>query len=129
MTTPVSAPPIHPSTHTHHQPFLEGDYYDLSLIPERYTGYSGADAQRVWKTIYEENCFGLSEANLVSSKPGPAAVVPDTLASDGADQCLEKRVYYKIVSGLHASISTHICMEHLNQTTGEWVCLPTCSRT
>ena len=25
--------------------------------------------------------------------------------------------------GLHASISTHICQEHLDTTTGEWVCL------
>jgi len=29
-------------------------------------------------------------------------------------------VYYRIVSGLHASISTHICLEFLNQSTGEW---------
>ena len=27
--------------------------------------------------------------------------------------------------GLHASISTHICHEHLNQTTGQWVCIAT----
>ncbi|KAF9010509.1 endoplasmic oxidoreductin-1 [Cyathus striatus] len=74
----------------------EGDYYDLRLIPERYTGYSGKDAARVWRSIYEENC-------------------------ESASQCLEKRVYYKVISGLHASISTHICHEYLNQTTGEWV--------
>ncbi|KAF7376325.1 Endoplasmic oxidoreductin-1 [Mycena sanguinolenta] len=41
---------------------------------------------------------------------------------DGGDggQCLEKRVYYKVISGMHASISTHICAEYLNQSTGEW---------
>ncbi|KAJ7925012.1 hypothetical protein B0H13DRAFT_1977211 [Mycena leptocephala] len=84
----------------------KGDYYDLTLIPERYTGYSGPDAARVWRSIYEENCFGLSEAFRI----------------DGGDggQCLEKRVYYKVISGLHASISTHICRESLNQSTGEW---------
>ncbi|EGO25220.1 hypothetical protein SERLADRAFT_386784, partial [Serpula lacrymans var. lacrymans S7.9] len=44
----------------------------------------------------------------------------DTAAEDeSTGACLEKRVYYKIVSGLHASISTHICREYLNQTTGE----------
>ncbi|KUJ24336.1 endoplasmic oxidoreductin [Mollisia scopiformis] len=36
------------------------------------------------------------------------------------DQCLEKRVFYRVVSGMHTSISTHLCWEYLNQTTGEW---------
>lgn len=31
-----------------------------------------------------------------------------------------RRVFYRVISGLHASISTHICHEYLNQTTGEW---------
>ena len=35
---------------------------------------------------------------------------------------MEKRVFYRIISGLHTSISTHICMEYFNQTTGTWVC-------
>jgi ERO1-like protein beta len=38
-------------------------------------------------------------------------------------ECLEKRVYYKIISGLHASISTHICNEYLDKSTGEYVSL------
>ncbi|KAK7053481.1 endoplasmic oxidoreductin-1 [Paramarasmius palmivorus] len=104
----------------------EGDYYDLTRVPERFTGYSGPDAHRIWRSIYEENCFGLSELNLMTG-PSPAPVsLPDTMSGvlreDGVpiEQCLEKRVYYKVISGLHASISTHICMEYLNQTTGEW---------
>ncbi|KAL1631328.1 endoplasmic oxidoreductin-1 [Diplodia seriata] len=36
------------------------------------------------------------------------------------DECLEKRVFYRVVSGMHASISTHLCWDFLNQTTGEW---------
>ncbi|KPM39429.1 Endoplasmic reticulum oxidoreductin-1 [Neonectria ditissima] len=36
------------------------------------------------------------------------------------DECLEKRVFYRVVSGLHASISSHLCWNFLNQTTGEW---------
>ncbi|XP_003373251.1 endoplasmic oxidoreductin-1 [Trichinella spiralis] len=32
-------------------------FVDLTLNPERYTGYKGNSAQRVWKCIYEENCF------------------------------------------------------------------------
>ncbi|KAK4245919.1 endoplasmic reticulum Oxidoreductin 1-domain-containing protein [Corynascus novoguineensis] len=36
------------------------------------------------------------------------------------DECLEKRVFYRIISGMHASISTHLCWDFLNQTTGQW---------
>ena len=36
------------------------------------------------------------------------------------DQCLEKRVFYRVMSGMHASISAHLCWDFLNQTTGEW---------
>ncbi|KAK3720822.1 endoplasmic oxidoreductin-1 [Vermiconidia calcicola] len=36
------------------------------------------------------------------------------------DECLEKRVFYRVISGMHASISTHLCYNYLNQTTGEW---------
>ncbi|KAL4080329.1 hypothetical protein V8B97DRAFT_1931723 [Scleroderma yunnanense] len=107
----------------------EGEYFDLATVPERYTGYSGPSTHRVWRAIYEENCFGLSELNLLTgSSPAPVSL-PDTLTDvlrapvngdDTDDECLEKRVYYKIISGMHASISTHICAEYLNQSTGEW---------
>uniref|UniRef100_A0A8R1IGK1 HTH luxR-type domain-containing protein n=1 Tax=Caenorhabditis japonica TaxID=281687 RepID=A0A8R1IGK1_CAEJA len=36
---------------------VEMHYVDLSKNPERYTGYAGKSPQRVWKSIYEENCF------------------------------------------------------------------------
>ncbi|KAK5992456.1 Endoplasmic reticulum oxidoreductin-1 [Cladobotryum mycophilum] len=36
------------------------------------------------------------------------------------DECLEKRVFYRVISGMHASISAHLCWEFLNQTTGQW---------
>ena len=32
-------------------------YVDLLLNPERFTGYSGASAHRLWNSIYKENCF------------------------------------------------------------------------
>ena len=78
----------------------EGDYFDLSSIPERYTGYSGPSAHRVWRSIYEENCFGISELPLASGKTAVVSL-PDTIsgAIEDTDQCLEKRVYYKIISG------------------------------
>ncbi|KAM0441291.1 hypothetical protein ACHAPT_000600 [Fusarium lateritium] len=36
------------------------------------------------------------------------------------DECLEKRVFYRVMSGMHASISAHLCYNFLNQTTGDW---------
>ncbi|KAL5115305.1 endoplasmic oxidoreductin-1 [Pleosporales sp. CAS-2024a] len=36
------------------------------------------------------------------------------------DTCLEKRVFHRVISGMHASISTHLCYDYLNQTTGQW---------
>jgi ERO1-like protein beta len=84
---------------------LEGDYVDLSLNPERFTGYGGASAHGVWRAIYEENCFGDSESSL-SKMSRPGVVLPDTMAEvlymDGdipQEQCLEKKVYYKVISG------------------------------
>ncbi|KAJ3972099.1 endoplasmic reticulum Oxidoreductin 1-domain-containing protein [Lentinula raphanica] len=89
--------------------FLEdpqlGEYYDLTTIPERYTGYTGSSPHQIWRAIYEENCF---------TPRGPNS------ALEQAEKCLEEKVYNKVISGLHASISTHICLDHLNQTTGEW---------
>lgn len=105
----------------------EGDYVDLTVNPERFTGYAGPSAHRVWKSIYEENCFGVSHFDSLGAlSPG----------EEEANTCLEQRVYYKIISGmsrlltldtrltfavgLHASISTHICYDNFNQSTGEW---------
>ncbi|XP_032300991.1 ERO1-like protein alpha [Coturnix japonica] len=35
----------------------DAEYVDLLLNPERYTGYRGPDAWKIWNSIYEENCF------------------------------------------------------------------------
>ncbi len=32
-------------------------YVNLVKNPERYTGYKGDSALKVWKSIYQENCF------------------------------------------------------------------------
>ena len=71
----------------------EGDYVDLTANPERFTGYTGPSAHRVWKSIYEENCFGISNFDTLGALSGQ----PN--AEDGT--CLEQRVYYKIISGTH----------------------------
>ncbi|WWC92854.1 uncharacterized protein L201_007815 [Kwoniella dendrophila CBS 6074] len=149
-----------------------GQYVDLTLNPERFTGYAGDSAHNVWRAIYEENCFGLSEASLseyaksqtssssssshisfskkkkmanavlgaggisklssgsdnvpgygfskLSEGWGTEMVKSPLGASSDSGMCEEKKVYYRVISGLHASISIHICSEYLDQTTGEW---------
>ncbi|KAK6860093.1 endoplasmic oxidoreductin [Apiospora arundinis] len=128
----------------------KGDYVSLVQNPERFTGYTGDSAKMVWDAIYRENCFQKSSfphsasLGMTSAPKGPAAhdfraVLQDAgrqqmleqqfnnqvQASGSAgleyeDECLEKRVFYRVVSGMHTSISAHICWEFLNQTTGEW---------
>lgn len=71
---------------------------DLTQNPERFTGYGGVQAGQIWKSIYAENCF----------------------PSDDPEKCLAKDAFYRIVSGLHASIGTHLSNDHLNTETGEW---------
>lgn len=39
----------------------ESEYVDLLLNPERFTGYRGNSAHRIWQSIYLENCFRLVE--------------------------------------------------------------------
>ena len=61
---------------------------NLSLNPERNTGYNGT---HIWTAIYEENCRALSPK-----------------AADNDDVCLEERVLYRLLSGLHASTTLSI---------------------
>ncbi|KAI5123702.1 hypothetical protein M0805_001728 [Coniferiporia weirii] len=105
----------------------EGEYIDLIANPEKFTGYAGPSAHRIWDSIYTENCFGISELNLLSeSNPEPVSPADSEAGLlrgedvESSEQCLEKRAYYKIISGLHTSISTHLCHEWFNQTSGEW---------
>uniref|UniRef100_A0A0W0EXF6 Endoplasmic oxidoreductin-1 n=1 Tax=Moniliophthora roreri TaxID=221103 RepID=A0A0W0EXF6_MONRR len=85
----------------------------LLLFPPRLTSlnsYAGEGARQIWRTIYQENCFTPSSLQTSLTQTNNTA----------SEQCLEERVYYKVVSGLHASVSTHICLDYLNHTTGEW---------
>ena len=82
-------------------------HVDLTLNPERYTGYSGEASRRIWRTIYEENCFNAPTSSLTTAKTRPsfgAAFGHETVAS----LCLEKRAFFRAVSGLHASITIHL---------------------
>ncbi|KAJ5475287.1 Endoplasmic reticulum oxidoreductin-1 [Penicillium diatomitis] len=113
----------------------KGDYVSLVDNPERFTGYSGPGAHQVWDAIYRENCFvkAAAEGQVLSSPLGGLGAVqaasdfrnvlqkeaqrPDASLDN---ECLEKRVFHRLISGMHASISTHLCWDYLNQTTGEW---------
>lgn len=109
------------------------------LNPERFTGYAGASASKVWSSIYEENCFGLSELAASAGSAtsprggGSSSSLPLSLSGGGngigmgssnagfmaaigsegglsggqgtemrdeaAGECLEKKIYYRIISG------------------------------
>ncbi|KAJ4975364.1 hypothetical protein NE237_000470 [Protea cynaroides] len=69
----------------------EMTYVNLQLNPERYTGYTGPSARRIWDAIYTENC---------PKYPSE-------------DFCQEKKALYKLISGLHSSISIHIAADYL----------------
>ncbi|KAN0077538.1 Endoplasmic Reticulum Oxidoreductin 1 (ERO1) domain containing protein [Elaphomyces granulatus] len=113
----------------------KGDYVSLVDNPERFTGYSGSGAHRVWDAIYRENCFVKAlpqpQTPLISPLQGLQAVHDfrsvlhkemqrsDILPLD--NECMEKRVFHRIVSGMHASISTHLCWDYFNQETEEWM--------
>lgn len=92
----------------------DGVYIDLVQNPERFTGYSGDSARRVWQSIYEQNCF-----KFVFNQSSPQNVLINA-ESALETQCVEKRAFYRVVSGMHASISIQLCRQMLDKKTGEW---------
>ncbi|KAI8868282.1 endoplasmic reticulum oxidoreductin 1 [Ramicandelaber brevisporus] len=128
-------------------------HVDLIHNPERFTGYAGPSANRIWKSIYEDNCFGLVSGQAAGDAAGwgdqvtrlngtvdPFSVPPahkeqlseflENLAqardaatnstTPGGHALREYWMLYRIVSGLHASISTHLCNEYYDKTTEQW---------
>ena len=117
----------------------KGDYVSLLNNTERFTGYSGPSAKQVWDSIYKENCFtsvpvkprgksifarsfeAARDLRQVIQEYGRRHVGNEDDLYPLNDECLEQRAFYRIISGMHASISSHICWDYFNQTTGEWV--------
>ncbi|XP_073283962.1 endoplasmic reticulum oxidoreductin-1-like isoform X2 [Primulina huaijiensis] len=88
-----------PWTHDDETDNREMTYVNLQLNPERYTGYTGASARRIWVAIYSENCPKYTSGEI----------------------CPEKRVLYKLISGLHSSISIHVASDCLlDETKNLW---------
>ncbi|CCG24787.1 Ero1 protein [Candida orthopsilosis Co 90-125] len=82
-------------------------YVNLLQNPERFTGYGGNQSFDVWKAIYSENCF--PNTNPMSMKP-----------NEPKEKCVEKNLFYRLVSGMHASIAVHLSNEYLDSETGEF---------
>ncbi|KAL4280682.1 hypothetical protein GQ457_03G035240 [Hibiscus cannabinus] len=77
----------------------EMTYVNLQLNPERYTGYTGPSARRIWDAVYSENCPKYPAEEL----------------------CQEEKILYKLISGLHSSISIHIASDYLlDEATNLW---------
>nr|XP_012306503.1 ERO1-like protein alpha [Aotus nancymaae] len=97
----------------------DAEYVDLLLNPERYTGYKGPDAWKIWNVIYEENCFKPQTIkrplNPLASGQGKSE--ENTFYSWLEGLCVEKRAFYRLISGLHASINVHLSARYLLQET------------
>ncbi|KAH7426514.1 hypothetical protein KP509_10G004200 [Ceratopteris richardii] len=82
-------------------------YVNLLLNPERFTGYGGNSAHRIWNSIYNDY-----------SRTSSKACVD---GAEDSERDLESRVLYKLVSGLHSSISIHIAADYLlDEKAGLW---------
>eukprot|EP00049_Salpingoeca_infusionum_P014450 m.270331 g.270331 ORF g.270331 m.270331 type:complete len:524 (-) comp15679_c0_seq1:571-2142(-) len=118
--------------------FDEGDlvYVNLKENPERYTGFSGDASHRIWQAVYNTNCFleqqpisyfdgGMDVmlddfARAMNHEPElPEAPSKPTIPSiDSQSLCYENRVFYRLLSGVHASISLHLSHKWLDPETG-----------
>ncbi|VVT44002.1 uncharacterized protein SAPINGB_P000253 [Magnusiomyces paraingens] len=98
-----------------------GVYVSLLDNPERYTGYSGPHAHMMWRSVYKQNCFGYKGEEFSSEfdENLPSSAEAEPLVPEG-DECIEQRLFYRLISGMHASVSTHLCYSYLNKQTGEW---------
>lgn len=97
-------------------------YIDLAKNPERYTGYKGFEANKIWKAIYEENCFVFDIGRKLQVCENDQNVDKESIFKMEIEKCLEKRVFFKLLSGLHTSITAHIAYEYLlDHDLNSWV--------
>lgn len=97
----------------------DSEYVDLLLNPERFTGYRGPSAWQIWNSIYEENCF---KPYTVSRPLNPLMSYSGENEERGfyhwlEGLCVEKRAFYRLVSGLHSSINIHLSARYLLEDT------------
>lgn len=103
------------------------EYVDLLLNPERYTGYKGPSAHRIWRSIYLENCF---DPHAEPGQTGQRAFVShiNKWTHQLSNMCFEQRAFYRLLSGMHSSINIHLSANYLisdgksfmTSPNGEW---------
>ena len=83
---------------------VEGaEWVDLVDNPEQYTGYSAAaGASRIWHELHAHNVFHTPGCCDLEESPDALSRLP-----------VEQRLFYRLASGLHASISSHIAAHYL----------------
>lgn len=93
------------------------EYVDLLLNPEKYTGYRGPSAHRIWQNIYLENCFDEKAMKTLLSHINKPPYHLSNL-------CIEQRAFYRVISGLHTSINIHLCSNYLLSEPNSFVTSP-----
>ena len=83
-------------------PDLQQTYVDLRRNPERFTGYSGYAARKVWESVYSENCLTVEEKTQLDRQTMLQQPLPSS------ETCTGIKVMYRVLSGMQASISTHL---------------------
>eukprot|EP00043_Microstomoeca_roanoka_P007177 m.69267 g.69267 ORF g.69267 m.69267 type:complete len:537 (-) comp13727_c0_seq1:515-2125(-) len=130
----------------------EMQWVNLIDNPERYTGFNGPSARRIWEAVYNSNCFQAQSQDefyrdFLGAAPTwqhemefepNAANAPSNMALMPLDEepeqaafllpslvdidtlCLEERFFYRLLSGVHASISVHLSYKWLDKETGQF---------
>ena len=82
-------------------------FVDLFKNPEEWTGYTGAQgSNRIWEAIYSENCFPLQLDD-----------------KDKGGNCREERVFNRLISGMHTSITSHLVKKACLKQSPDGECL------
>ena len=109
-----AAPPASARTASASASDRDYTYIDLTKNPERYTGYKGPAARRVWEFVYSQACFaGVS--------PDGENDAPKDASAPTCGDAPARATFFRIMSGVHASITAHIAGDYLmNEVTREW---------
>ncbi|EPX70856.1 ER oxidoreductin Ero1b [Schizosaccharomyces octosporus yFS286] len=102
-------------------------YVSLLDNPERFTGYGAPHATRIWEMIYNECLPDTFEPTVdfptlfTQGSLAPSSISQEQVLKERMELWThEQRVFYRVLSGMHTSISTHLCYNYLNQSTGVW---------
>jgi len=116
--TPISMPYSNELIGTSQKSEDTGVVVNLRLNPESYTGYNGESAAKVWSAIHSTNCFQPSSTSIINETGHNRDQDPTYCALPA-----EQRLYNRLISGLHSSISLHIshtyCLELDQNQIGE----------